>query len=458
MRRDHFDALSGQPLHPTAVRALAASESMSWADPKGGYHEAALARQLLEASRATVAMVVGVAPDRVTFRRAGADAAAAAVDLLVPGTEPTQTAASAVERQVILAALERAGRGSANLAPVDSCGSVDVDELVSLIAQRPACVTLQAANIELGTLQPLGEVIELCIASSIPLLTDATGALGVVPIAAGWSVLVADAAGWAGPREAAILVAPAGRPAPPDTLGLPAIVACAAALDSVRREAPSVVPCLSELTARIRERVAAQVPGAVLLGPSADRLPNIVSVAVADVDASMLQAELDSLGVAVASGSACADHFGRPSHVLQAAGLITVGNVRMSLPWNCDEAAVSRLLNELPVAVQRARSRVEVGNTTATTAVNRTTVDAVGLRCPAPIIKLSQLASTLGPGSVIELHTDDPAAAPDVRAWCRLSGAELTSQNPIAGRPGGWIHVLRLSAGSSSRAASNNAR
>lgn len=460
MRRDHFDALSGQPPHPTAVRALAASEPMSWADPMGGYHEAAVARTLLDASRAVVATVVGVAPERVSFRRSGADAAMAAVDLLALGTEPTPTVASAVERQVILAALGNVGLGSMNLVPVDCHGVVDVDQMLSAIAERPACVAVQVANIELGTLQPLGEVIQACRASAIPVLADATGALGLIPIVTGWSVLVADAAGWAGPREAAIVVAPAGRPAPPDTLGLPAIIACAAALDSVWREAPSIAPRLRSLTARIHKYVDDHIPGALILGPAADRLPNVVSIAIPDLDASLLQSELDALGIAVASGSACADRSGRPSHVLQAAGLITVGNIRMSLPWNCDEAAVSHLLDALPLAVKRARAHVEVGSRTSGSIKeppkSPNTVDALGLRCPAPIIELGRLARNLAPGSVIELHTDDPAAPPDVQAWCRLSGAELLSQDAIVGTSGGWIHLLRLSAGFSSNAASNS--
>lgn len=474
MRRDHFDALSGQPLHPTAVHALAASDSMSWADPAGGYHEAATARQLLEASRATVAAVVGVAADRVSFRRSGPDAAAAAVDLLVNGSVDEFTAgsngataiASAVERHVILSALHSACRGSVTQLPVDSCGVVDVDQLVSAIGKPPACAALQVANIELGSLQPLGQVIDVCRARSIPLLIDATGALGVVPIAPGWSALVADAAGWAGPREAAIVVAPVGQSGPSDTLGLPAIIACAAALDSVWRQAPLVIPRMREATAQIRAFVASQLAGALVLGPAEDRLPNVVSIAIPDVDASLLQSELDALGIAVASGSACADRSGRASHVLVAAGLITVGNIRMSLPWDCAEAAVAHLLAALPVAVQRARAhaelQVEVGSAgpTVTTAPtnDRTAVDALGLRCPAPIIKLGHLARTLEPGSIIELRTDDPAAPPDVQAWCRLSGADLISQDAINGTSGGWIHLLRLSRGSNSNASPNNSR
>lgn len=491
MRRHHFDAFSGQPPHPTAARAVAVASAMSWADPTAGYHEGAAARNLLEASRMTVAAVVGVEPNRVSFRRSGADAATAAVDALVGATPDTSVWASAVERRVILSALQSACSGPLDRIPVDSSGVADITALWPTMAGRPLRLVLQVANAELGSLQPIEQVIAQRDSQEIALLSDATGALGIIPIPPGWSVLVADAAGWAGPREAAIVIAPPDRPAPSDTLGLPEIIATAAALDSVWREASTIVPRLQELTASIRDFVGHSIAGALVFGPETPRLPNIVSFSIPDVDASMVQTELDRLGVAVASGSACADRSGRPSHVLQAAGLITVGNIRVSLPWDCDEAAVSHLLDALPIAVQRARASTGIpsldgdtvprdgagvvraatsragsapGTQSGSEAVSnrisadRITIDAVGLRCPAPIIKLSQVARQAEPGSIIELRTDDPAAPPDVQAWCRLSGSELLSQQEMIDTADGWIHLLRLNTGSSSSAGPSNVK
>lgn len=453
MRRSQFDAFAGQPLHPVAIAALQASAAKSWADPTAGYREGAEARQLLDASRATVAAVVGVSQDRVSFRRSGEDAATAGAALVTPAAAPRRIAASTVERQVILSAIAM-GREQPISIDVDADGQVDVDRLASAVTQLPALLALQVANIELGCLQPLAMAVELCQARGVPVLTDATGALGVIPIPPGWSVLVADAAGWAGPREAAVVVAPPRRPAPPDTLGLAATIATAAALDAVWRESSAVAPRLHELTARIRESVPANISGAHVLGPAHHRLPNVVSIAFPDLDASLLQSELDKLGVAAASGSACADRSGQPSHVLQAAGLITVGNLRVSLPWRCDEDAVSHFLQVLPEAVARARSFTDVA--APSTAADRVAVDALGLRCPAPIIKLGRLTATLAPNTLIELSTDDPAAELDVRAWCRLAQAELISQSPLADVPGGWVHLVRLNAGSSVNASSSN--
>ncbi|CAB4864266.1 unannotated protein [freshwater metagenome] len=100
---------------------------------------------------------------------------------------------------------------------------------------------------------------------------------------------------------------------------------------------------------------AGAIPDVEVLGDPVDRLPHLVTFSALYVSGEALVTELDRLGIAVSSGSACVAESARPSHVLAAMGAFTGGNVRVSLPFGCTEATVQRLIDALPAAVAHAR-------------------------------------------------------------------------------------------------------
>lgn len=356
--RSYFDAVAAQPLHPVAARALRQSSEHDWADPTANYLEAATARQLRQASRETIAALIDVEPDRVVFRQAGPDATALVTGLAAGGCDRSHVGvATAVERLALLDAIE-AERPLVRVK-VDLNARVAVDAMACAVARRPAFVAAQVANNEFGTLQPMAEIGSLCRASGVPLLADATGALGIHPLPSDWDLLIAGARGWAGPREVAVVVIPAARAEDVrDTVPIRSAVATAAALDAVWREAGHRVAILRALSERIASAIATDLPDAVILGAEAERLPNIVALILPGVDGTVVQAELDAVGIAVGTGSACNAAEGRPSHVLQATGHPPHGSIRISLPWLADDSAVNHLVSELPRAVARAAARV----------------------------------------------------------------------------------------------------
>ncbi len=373
MTRSFADAATGQPWHPAAVSAVRQALPSCWADPAANHSEGSAARALFDASRVTVANALGVDPDQVVFRRSGSDAAELAVRVAAveararagaggPLAGRPSVLTTAVERRVLLEALDL--EGPVRRLPVDPSARA----VVTSSNPTPGCdlFAVQVANLEVGTLQPVPELIRLAGGagpSGPAVLLDATGAAGLVPIPSGWTTLVADAAGWAGPREAAIVIGPAERMRPvPDSIGLVTVIATAVALDAVTREAPTRIPLLRAMGDRVREVVAA-LPGVVLIGPGeADRrLPHVVAFLTPELDVLWLQAELDRAGVSVGSGSACADRYGRASHVLAAAGHPTKGNLRICLPWTMTEGQLAHLLTELPAAFDRLRDQMGLG-------------------------------------------------------------------------------------------------
>jgi cysteine desulfurase len=113
---------------------------------------------------------------------------------------------------------------------------------------------------------------------------------------------------------------------------------------------------LSAMVDRIRATVPALVPDVEVVGDPAHRLPHLVTFSCLYVDGEALVTELDRLGFAVNSGSSCTSSTLRPSHVLEAMGVLSHGNVRVSLPVGTTDADVDGFLSVVPEVVRRLRA------------------------------------------------------------------------------------------------------
>jgi cysteine desulfurase len=197
---------------------------------------------------------------------------------------------------------------------------------------------------------------------------DAAQSVGRQPVPPGWSLLSASAHKWGGPPGVGVLVVRKGvrwispypqddlyRPGVTGALDLPAVVAAAASLRAVLAEAQTEAVRLAALVDRIRERVAATVPDVEVVGDPVDRLPHLVTFSCLYVDGEALLHALDREGFAVSSGSSCTASTLRPSHVLEAMGVLSHGNVRVSLHRDTTADQVERLLAVLPGIVERIR-------------------------------------------------------------------------------------------------------
>ncbi|WP_235030297.1 cysteine desulfurase family protein [Nonomuraea solani] len=369
----YFDAASSEPLHPQAREALMAAIDVGWADPARLYGQARRAHLLLEQARTEVAEALGARPDEVSFTSSGTQA----VHLGVLGTlhgrrrVGRHLVTSAVEHSSVLHAggvHERDG-GTVETVGVDLSGRVDLDRFAEAVAgPGTALACLQTANHEVGTLQPVAEAAAACRAHGVPLLVDAAQTAGRSPIPPGWSVLTASAHKWGGPAGVGVLAVRKGtrfrsflpedereRRRVPGFENVPSIVAAAAALRAMAAEAAQEQARLSALIARIRETVPKVVPDVEVIGDPVGRAPHIVTFSCLYVDGEALLTELDKAGFAVSSGSSCTASTLRPSHVLEAMGVLTHGNVRVSLPRGASAAEVDRFLAVLPDLVRRIR-------------------------------------------------------------------------------------------------------
>ncbi|WP_261674906.1 cysteine desulfurase/sulfurtransferase TusA family protein [Streptomyces lusitanus] len=460
----YFDAASAAPLHPVARQALLASLDEGWADPARLYKEGRRARLLLDAAREAAAEAVGCRPDELVFTPSGTAAVHTGIAGALAGRRRTghHLIVSAVEHSSVLHAAEvhRDGGGTVTEVAVDRSGAVRPSEFAGALRPDTALACLQSANHEVGTLQPVAEAAEACRAAGVPLLVDAAQSLGWGPVEGGWSLLAASAHKWGGPSGVGLLAVRKGvRFAPqgprderesgrvPGFENLPAIVAAAASLRAVRAEAAQEAARLRELTDRIRARVPELVPDVEVVGDPERRLPGVVTFSCLYVDGETVLHELDRAGFSVSSGSSCTSSTLTPSHVLRAMGVLSEGNVRVSLPPGTEERDVERFLDVLPGVVAGVREKLgaPVSRTASVTGERdeALVVDALGRRCPVPVIELAKVIGDVPVGGLVRVLADDEAARLDIPAWCEMRGQEYVGEQP-AGRGAAYV-VRRLS-------------
>ena len=371
-----FDAASGEPLHPAGREALLAALDQGWADPARLHREARRARLLLDTARESVASTLGARPDETSFTASGTQAVhLGLLGLAAAARGPVRVVTSAVEHSAVLHGAEHLARHSGAevvTVPVDRTGRVDPVGYAEQLGadDRPAVAALQSANHEVGTLQPVTEVAQHSAAARVPLLVDAAQSVGRLPVPAGWSVLAASAHKWGGPAGVGVLAVRKGvrwrAPLPADEReagrvagfeNVPAVVAAAAALEAVVRDSTAEGARLSALVDRIRGEVPRRVPDVQVVGSPDQRLPHLVTFSLLYVDGEAVVTELDRAGFAVSSGSSCTASTLRPSHVLEAMGVLTHGNVRVSLCRGTTAEEVEAFLDLLPGLVERLRAQ-----------------------------------------------------------------------------------------------------
>lgn len=365
----YLDSGSRAPVHPAAVEAAHAAGAEGWADPRGLHAEGRRARLLLESARESLAGSLGCRTPEVRLVPSHTAALHAGVLALARARRRsgTRVVASSVERAAVHHAARFLEGGGPATVPVDGTGRVDLAAWSAAVrAPGVALAALQHANGEVGTVQPVPQALAAARAAGVPLLVDAGASVGHLPGPDDWDALTADPSAWGGPPGVAVLAVRSRTravPAWPEDEdawapgGVPVAAAFAAAvsLEVVLRERDEVARRLHELVARLRSRVASEVPDVDVVGDPDGRLPHVVTFSCLYVDGEALLTELDRHGFAVGSGSACTSSAQEPSHVLAAMGALTHGNVRIGLHRGTSADDVDRFCDVLPRAVRRVR-------------------------------------------------------------------------------------------------------
>jgi cysteine desulfurase len=324
------------------------------ADPGRVHEEGRTARHALEEAREKVARFLGTKARQIIFTSGGTESVNAAV---------WGATRSRPGRAVALAGVEHSSvrEASMRLAPIVA---IAVDETGRLIPEsleqalrgaeaagtEIALVHCQAANHEVGTLQPVAEIVSLCRERRVPVHVDAVAACGHVPLeldALGADLVSVSAHKLGGPPGIGALVVRRGTRVAPFVVGgeqerlrragfenIPAAVGFGAVSDLLADTSRLADEAGRQrhLSERIADSATA-VDGVSILGSSI-RVPHIVTVAIAGVEAEPVLLGLDRAGIAAHSGSSCASESLAPSPVLEAMGADAERSLRLSVGWN----------------------------------------------------------------------------------------------------------------------------
>ncbi|MDP8936839.1 MAG: aminotransferase class V-fold PLP-dependent enzyme [Actinomycetota bacterium] len=338
------------------------------ADPGRVHSEGRTARAALEDARAKVAALLGARPREVVFTSGATEAIAAAVWGAVE-RGPHQVV-PAVEHSAVR---DAAARYDVTEVGVDGLGRVDADEVAAAI--RPgetALVHVQWANHEVGTVQPVAEVVDAVRrrAPGVLVHVDAAAAAGHVPI--DFATLEADlvsvsAHKLGGPQGIGALVVRRGLRLRPLLLGGAQERSRRAGMENVAAAvgfgaaAETLAVTLAPEAARARAQTdaaltaATAIEGVTAYGDPDGRLPHLVCMGVDGVEAEAVLLGLDQAGVAAHSGSACSSESLEPSPVLAAMGVAAERSLRVSVGWSTTDDDVAAFSRALPEVVQRLR-------------------------------------------------------------------------------------------------------
>lgn len=344
-------------------------------DPGRIHQEGMAARVALEQARDAVAAAFGARGREVVFTSGATESIAAATwgararhaDRHGAGS-PGHVVAAAVEHSAVR---EWAARGPATVVGVDGTGRVDPEELLDAVTEGTCLVHLQWGNHEVGTLQPVTEVVAACRERGVLVHVDAAQAAGQVPVdfgALGADLMSISGHKFGGPTGTGVLLVRRGVRVPPLVVGGDQERARRAGVENVlgaiglaaaATEAAAAEPRARILTGRIRDWAAgdgARV-GIEVVGAAAETsLPHIVCLTFPDVEPQPVLLGLDAAGVSVHSGSSCSSESLEPSPVLEAMGVDAQRSLRVSVGWSSTVEDVDRFLDALPRVLDGLRS------------------------------------------------------------------------------------------------------
>ncbi len=385
----YLDHAATTPIHPDAAAAMTAQLG-SVGNANSLHASGRAARRVVEESRESVARALGCRPGEVVFTSGGTEAD----NLALKGLYWSRRAADGRRRRILstsvehhavldpLAWLAEEEGAEVSLIAVDELGRIDLAAFRAAVESDPesiALVSVMWANNEVGTVQPVAEVVEIAHAQGIPVHTDAVQAVGQIPVdfaASGVDAMTITGHKIGGPygvgallvrREVQLTALLHGggqeRDVRSGTIDAPAIAGFASACEIAIKEQPELAARLAALRDELVAGVLAAVPEASYNGdPVSDlehRLPGNAHLTFPGCEGDSLLMLLDARGIECSTGSACNAGVPQPSHVLLAMGRDDEqarGSLRFSLGHTSVPGDVDALLEAIGPVVERARA------------------------------------------------------------------------------------------------------
>ena len=378
----YLDYSATTPVDARVLEAMTPYFSASFGNPSSVHRYGQAAEAAVESARETVASVLNCLPEEVIFTSCGSEsdnlALRGAAYAMRAKAGATCLLASRAEHPAVtktLKHLEQYEGFQVEWLGVNEHGKVTSEAVSKAICNGTAVVSVMYANNEIGTINPIRELAEICRANGILFHTDAVQAAAYLPVdvqSLGVDMMSLGAHKFYGPKGVGALYVRKGTPLVSHLTGggqefslragtqnVPYIVGFAEALRLTAGERQQRVAHVRPLRDRIIGAVLETIPNSCLTGDLDARLPHHASFAFQGVDGNLLLTLLDAAGFACSSGSACKTGNPEPSEVMNAIGLSRewgLGSLRVTLGKDTLPVDVEAFLSVLPGLVEKART------------------------------------------------------------------------------------------------------
>jgi len=378
MRRVYFDHIAATPGHPDVVNAMAPFLNERFGNPQSLHSFGQETAQAIEEARERVAALINAESEEIYFTSSGSESNNFAIKGIAQAqkNKGNHIVLSAVEHQSVLhpaKSLEKKGFVITEV-PVDKHGAVDPGEVERAIRGETILVSVMWANGEVGTIEPVEAVSEVCQNKRVPFHTDAVDAAGNIPVdvkKSGVSALSMAGNQFYGPLGTGALYLKKGTRCLPLIDGgiqengkragaenIAGIVGMGMAAEIARKEMSSRAKNMCFLRDRLIQNLTQKVDHVELTGHPENRLPHHASFCVEFVEGEAMLLNLDMKGIAAASGSACTSRALKASHVLLAMGIdhaTAQGSLVFSLIESNTSEDVDYLCEVFPEIIDRLR-------------------------------------------------------------------------------------------------------
>ena len=355
MNRIYADNAATTKMSDTAVRAMTEAIADTWGNPSSLHTTGQEAKRVLEAARETFAKYLHANPGEIYFTSGGSESDNQALRTAVANGRKkgkNHVVTTAFEHHAILHTLEALHKEwgtEYTLVPIPENGIIRVEDVAAAIRDDTALVTVMTANNEIGTIQPIHKIGELCLQRKVVFHTDAVQAGGILDLDVERDhidMLSLSAHKFHGPKGVGVLYVRRGNPVytlinggaqergkRAGTENVPSIAGAAAAFREACENRAAATAQLTEMRDYLLTELA-KIPHSIVNGDPVTRLPGNVHLCFEGIEGEGLLLLLDANGIAASSGSACTSGSLDPSHVLLALGRpheIAHGSLRISL-------------------------------------------------------------------------------------------------------------------------------
>ncbi|MEK6822126.1 MAG: cysteine desulfurase family protein [Thermoproteota archaeon] len=373
----YLDNAASTQIHEDVLEAMLPYLKEQYGNPSSIHRYGRLANKAIEKARKQIAMLINADSSEILLTSGGTESNNTALYGIAEKKPHSQIITSSIEHDAILEPCKKLAKDGFDVIylPVDTHGVVNLSVLKNSLSDNTCLVSIMFGNNEMGTIEPIAQIAQLCNEQNIPFHTDAVQAVGKIPIDVkklGVDLLSISSHKINGPKGIGALYIRKGIDINPIILGggqehglrsgtenVANIVGFGKACELAKLNLSDNISHMKKLRDYLVAKILREIPGVILNGHAENRLPNNAHFTFLGVAGEDLIIKLDEYGIAASTGSACSVHTQKASHVLQAMGFSheqITGSLRLTLGLFNNQQQIDETVNILKKVTAELRS------------------------------------------------------------------------------------------------------